>query len=57
MSTELKDLKKLNPTKFPSNKDSNKSVIYKVEKTGGKPTKEVVAEMRRLSKKGIYVTE
>jgi hypothetical protein len=57
MSTQLKDLKKLTPTKFPGPKGSKELTTPVVAKAQGKSTREVVAEMRRLSKKGIYVAE
>ncbi|MEK7594880.1 MAG: hypothetical protein AAB436_04560 [Patescibacteria group bacterium] len=56
MSTELEKLKKPKPTKFPSRNRDSKSGVY-IESTKGKTTKEIIAEMERLSKKDIYVAE
>ena len=50
-------LRSLEPVKFPDRKAGKARIIYKTESTTGKSTKEVIAEMKRLSKKGIYVSE
>jgi hypothetical protein len=57
MSTELEKLKKLEPVKFPSSKGAKKPVVFTIDSSKGKSTKEIIAEMKRLSKKDIYVAE
>lgn len=56
-TTDLKKIRKLEPIKFPGAEGSKKHVVYKLESTKGKSTKEIIAEMKRLSKKDIYVAE
>jgi hypothetical protein len=49
-------LPKLHPVKFPSDKVRHVSVVYEVGSKQGRPTREVIAEMKRLSKKDIFPT-
>lgn len=53
MSSEKILLKKLKPVRFPS----KGKALPAVTTVKGRPTKEVIAEMRRLSKKGYFVVE
>jgi hypothetical protein len=43
----------ITPIRFPSSSGSSK-VAHKIKGTQGRPTREVIAEMKRLSKKDIY---
>lgn len=56
MTTKMKQLPKLEPVKFPRSTGSSKTVS-KSEVSVGKPTKVVIAEMKKLSKEDIYPTD
>ena len=59
MSTNKNKLPKLlplAPVKFPSH-TGGRSVVYKIKGTEGRPTREVIAEMKRLSRKDIFAVQ
>jgi len=56
MQTIVKKLDQLKPVKFPQSSGAGQKV-YKIERTSGLPTKKVIAEIKRLSKKDIYQFE
>jgi len=49
---ELSDLRPLEPVKFPSRESRHAS--HTLKRTKGKPTKTVIDEMKKLSKKDIF---
>lgn len=52
MATPRK-LPKIKPVSFPTSRSAT-SGAYVLKGSKGKPTREVIAEMRKLSKKDIY---
>ena len=59
MSTEKNKFPKLQPlapVKFPSRTGGGK-VVYKIRGTAGRPTREVIAEMKKLSRNDIFATQ
>lgn len=53
MDLNKQNLTRLKPIRFPAQGGGNKVVPVKL----GKPTREVIAEMRKLSKKDFFVAE